>query len=136
MSHNVGISKLIKTKGEGTKKPRMGDTLLVSYFVTLEDGSVLASGEKKEVTVGQRQLWGTPGDIGLRSMLVGERATITGLFEFADPHPRINLDVRLHAIVAEWSPGFSPSERRLIMVLGMIFVTIVLLFLYKEGVFS
>ena len=132
-SGNVGVSKTVKAEGDG-RKPKMGEVALVTYSGFLDDGQVKCSGQKKEVQLGKRALWGTGADLALVSMKVGERAMVRCEAEFAGADigsPPITLDLRLERIVGD-GIGFTPMEVKMIKRVGMVFLAIVLYHIWKE----
>lgn len=134
----AGVTKTLKTEGSGAK-PKPGETVTVTYSGYLEDGQVQVSGNKKEIKVGKRDLWGTGGDLGLLSMKPGERAIFKCEHDFAGPQgadsPVMNLDMTLHSVVGDGTEAFTPGEWKMIKILLVAMALIMFCFLWKEGFF-
>ena len=132
----VGVSKTMRAEGNGNK-PKMGELLRADYSVFIQDGTVLKEGKNKEFHLGRREVWGTGCDLGLASMRVGERATITCNHEFAGPsdgHPTTTIDLRLISIVGDGA-GLTTAEVKFCSFIAVIMVVGVLTILWKDGFF-
>jgi hypothetical protein len=129
-----GVTKTIKSEGDG-RSPQMGQCVHVKYSVFRDDGHVITSSPKAEVTLGMRQLWGTGGDLGLLTMKVGERALITCEHEFSGTDSegvnRVTLEVTLLAIISR--SEVTMREYRTIGILGGLTILFAVLFQWKEG---
>jgi FK506-binding protein 1 len=82
----MGVTKDVKTPGDGKTFPKPGDQVTAHYVGTLTDGSPFDSsrdrGQPFVFTIGRGQVikaW----DEGIATMSLGERATLTATADYA-----------------------------------------------------
>ena len=88
----------------------MGDTATIRYSAMHDDGKVAHSAAERTLVVGMRELHGVGGDIGMATMLVGERCLLTCGESFTYPGVgRLTFDLTM---ISKRSPGEVRRSRR------------------------